>query len=64
MWKHSLSDLEKYKVKVLQNHFLFLFLLFRAVPVAYGSFQTRGQIGAAAAGLCHKHSNAESEPHL
>ena len=26
---------------------------FRATPVAYGSFQARGQIRAAAAGLCH-----------
>ena len=38
--------------------------LFRATPSAYGSSQVRGQIGAAAAGLHHSHSNAESEPHL
>ena len=29
----------------------FSFLLFRAAPVAYGTSQVRGQIGAAAAGL-------------
>ena len=31
---------------------------------AYGSSQARGLIGGAAAGLCHSHSNARSEPHL
>ena len=35
--------------------FFFFFLLFRAAPKAYGSFQARGQIGAAAAGLYHSH---------
>ena len=32
--------------------------------MAYGSSQGRGRIGAAAAGLCHSHSNARYEPHL
>ena len=32
--------------------------------MAYGSFQARGLIGAAAAGLHHSHSNMGSEPHL
>ena len=36
--------------------------IFRAVPVAYGGSQARGQIGAVAAGLHHSHSNARSEP--
>ena len=40
--------------------FVFLFLLFRATPVAYGSFQARGRIGDAAA----SHSKAKSELHL
>ena len=31
----------------------FFFWLFRAAPLAYGSFQARRQIGAAAAGLHH-----------
>ena len=31
---------------------------------AYGNSRARDQIGALAAGLCHSHSNAESEPHL
>ena len=40
---------------------MFFFLLFRATPEAYGSFQARGQTEAAAAGLCHSHSNAGSK---
>ena len=40
------------------------FLLFRAAPIAYGSSQARGGIGAIAAGLCHSHSNKRSKPHL
>ena len=46
----------------------FFFLLFcvlfflRAIPTAYGSSRARGQIGAAATGLCHSHSNSKSEP--
>ena len=49
------------------HHFLFIlfiFLVFRAVPVAYGGSQARGQFGAVAAGLYHSHSNARSELHL
>ena len=44
--------------------FDFFFFLFMATPMAYGSSQARGWIGAAAAGLCHSHSNARSEPRL
>ena len=43
---------------------LFLFLLFRAAPAAYGSSQARGPVRATAAGLYHSHSNARSEPRL
>ena len=47
------------------SFFFFFFLcLFRAAPGAYGDSQARGLIGAAAAGLCHSHSNARSEPCL
>ena len=43
----------------------FFFSFFRAAPVAYGSSQSRGWIGAAAASLCHSHSIAVgSEPPL
>ena len=34
------------------------------LPLAYGSSQARGQIGAVAAGLHHNHSNARPEPRL
>ena len=37
---------------------IFTFLLFRAIPAAYGSSQARGQIGTTAASLHHSHSNA------
>ena len=33
----------------------------RPSPLAYGGSQARSQIGAAAAGLCHSHSNTGSE---
>ena len=44
----------------------FFFCLFRAVPVAYGLSQARGQIGAVAASLSHSHShsNVGSKPYL
>ena len=45
------------------NFYLFI-LLFRATGMAYGSSQARGQMGAAAASLCHSHSSARSEPRL
>ena len=32
--------------------------------MAYESSQTRGQIRAAAAGLCHSHAGTGSDPHL
>ena len=46
--------------------FIYLFLLFVAAPVAYGSSQAMGSIGATAASLCHSHShsNMGSEPCL
>ena len=42
------------------------FLSLMATPTAYGSFQARGRIRAAAARLHHSHghSHMESEPHL
>ena len=42
----------------------FLFCLFRAIPVAYGSSQARSWIGAIAASLNHSHSNATSKLRL
>ena len=46
------------------SSFLFSFLLFRVALAAYGSSQARGLIGAAAASLCHNHSNTGSKPCL
>ena len=44
--------------------YLWILIFSRAAPVAYGSFQARGQSGAAAAGLHHSHCKAGSELHL
>ena len=43
---------------------IYTYILFTAAPEAYGSSQARRQIGAAAASLCHSHSNVGSEPRL
>ena len=47
---------------------LFCFLSFlpfsRATPMAHGGSRDRGGIGAVAAGLRQRHSNAESKPCL
>ena len=48
---------------VFSFSFSFSFFFFRATPMAYGSFQAKGLIGAAAAGLNHSHSNAGSLTH-
>ena len=54
------NDSYKYKLSYHYNNFFFLF----SPPAAYGSFQVRGQTGAAPASLSHSHSNAGSELHL
>ena len=46
------------------DFFFCLFAISWATLVAYGGSQARGLIGAVAAGLCHSHSNAGSEPCL
>ena len=43
------------------SHISNCILLFTAEPVAYGSSQAKGQIGAVAASLYHSHSNVGSE---
>ena len=43
---------------------LFVCLFFRIESMAYGNSQAKCRIGAAAASLCHNHSNVGSEPHL
>ena len=44
--------------------FWFVFYLFRAAPVAYGSFQARGRVGAVAAGLHRSRSRSHSRSEL
>ena len=44
--------------------FFFFFFFLKAVPMAYGSSQNRGPVGAAVPGLYHSHSNPVSEPRL
>ena len=49
---------------LLTSFLSFFFFNFRAAPAAFGGSQVRGRIRATAAGLCHNHSNARSEPRL
>ena len=44
----------------LCGSFSFCLFFFRAIPSAYGSCHSRGQIEAAAASLRHSHGNARS----
>ena len=46
------------------NLFFGLFCLFRAVPMACGGSQARGQMGDGAFGLHHSHSGSGSKLHL
>ena len=46
------------------KNFIYLFLLFRAAPAAYGGSQARGRIRVIAIVLCLSRSNTGSEPHL
>ena len=48
----------------LKNSFFLFFFLIKDAPGAYGNSQTKGQIGAAVASLCHSHSNARFKLHL
>ena len=51
--------------EILISFYFYLFIcIFRVTPAAYGGSQARDWIRAAAASLCHSHSNAESEPGL
>ena len=64
---HDSSEIAPVNCLGFHLPFFFLFLFFAiswAAPEAYGSCQDRGLIGAAAAGLHHRHSNARSEPRL
>ena len=61
-------SLDVYPGVGFQNHLVIPFLGFVVLgeggaPVAWGSSQARGWIGAAAAGLSHSHSNTATELH-
>ena len=47
-----------YHILILICWWTFFVCLFRVTPTAHGDSQARGQIGAAATGLCHSHSKA------
>ena len=65
IWKVQKAKLEFSLCWKLCTLCLQLFFgLFMAAPMAFGDSQTMGRIGAVAAGLCHSHSNAGSEPRL
>ena len=65
--KHIKQKLTELKGEINSNRIgedFFLLYLFMATCVTYGSSQARGRIRAAAAGLCHTHSNNGSEPQM
>ena len=72
IWKFNnmhLNNMSQIRVKRnLKTAYLFInknsFLLFTSIPASHGSSHARGQMGAAATGLCHGHSNARSKQHL
>ena len=60
----GVSDQRGKLLNFFLSFFFFVFCLFMAAPMAYEVSQVRGRIGAVAAGLCHSHSHAGSEPCL
>jgi len=52
---------EEWFLSLSLSFFFFFFLLFRAILIAYGSFQARDGIVARDADLHHSHSHAGSE---
>ena len=61
--KNIKNKLQLYIHSCFNNYRYFILLFkFRAAPMAYGSSQVRGRIGAAS--LHHSHSNARPEQHL
>ena len=60
----SLTIQGSWNLQRMECKFFFLFCLFRAAPAAYGSFQVRARIRAAAAVLYHSHSKARSKPYM
>ena len=65
-FKKICYQLLRHNFSMQKNYYYYQLIIyfFRAVPVAYGSSQARGQIETAAAGLQHSHSNTGSKSHL
>ena len=59
----NLADTNITLYKKTELTFFFFFLLIRATPATYGGSQVRGQIGAIAASLHHRHSTAGYDLH-
>ena len=69
MWTKDIFSLQRAGMMVVESENLgltpfFFFCLFRAAPMAYKSYQAKGQIRATAACRCHIHSNTGSVPCL
>ena len=75
--RNSLTDLDlviypvfvfafkkKPQISLFNTKEMSILFFFRAAPAAYEGSQARGQIGATAASLHHRHSNAGSKPSL
>ena len=64
----SLCSIQKHLCSYRQESYvishLFFFGLFRAIPMACGGSQARGQIGAIAVSLNYSHSNTRCELRL
>ena len=58
------NNLQDTKLLLLLLLLFCLFAFSRATPLAYGSSQARGQMGAVATSLRQNHSNTGSDPHL
>ena len=53
-----------HNIKFTRIFFFFFFVFFLAAPAAYGSYQARGLIGAAAPSLCHSQGIATPDLRL
>ena len=60
LYEGMITNLNTLQTSNFGNYYFF----FRATPMAYRGSQARGLIGAVAAGLRQRHSNARSELHL
>ena len=60
MSRDKIKSTYKYKNSFKMDDSKAILFLFMATPAAYGSFQARDQIGAAAAGLHHSLNNTRS----